>query len=76
MISDTRTKPDRFKGLLRISEAAELIGVTTETLRNWDKSGRLAPVRNPVTGYRYYDRETIERFRDEIVAEREACRHG
>jgi len=50
----------KFHGLLRVGEAAEYLGVCKETLRNWDRSGRLVPKRNPVTGYRYYRQEDLE----------------
>lgn len=33
---------------------ASLVGVTTQTLRNWDKSGKLKPEFVSDTGYRYY----------------------
>jgi len=31
--------------LVKISEAAKILGVTTKTLRNWEKEGKLKPVR-------------------------------
>jgi len=39
--------------LISIGKAAKLLGVTTMTLRRWDKSGKLRPVRTP-TGRRAY----------------------
>ncbi|MFC7652224.1 helix-turn-helix domain-containing protein [Pseudoduganella danionis] len=39
---------------ISLAEAASLLGVTKETLRNWDKSGKLKPVRNPANNYRTY----------------------
>jgi excisionase family DNA binding protein len=39
---------------ISIKEASSLLGVTRATLRNWDKSGRLRAVRNPVNRYRMY----------------------
>ena len=59
-----------LRGLMKIAEAAEFCGVTAETMRNWDRSGRLVPERNPVTGYRYYRREKLEAFLKQVVAER------
>lgn len=47
---------------LSISEAAEFIGVTPLTLRNWDKAGKLKAIRNPINGYRMYDKEELETF--------------
>jgi type I restriction-modification system DNA methylase subunit len=39
---------------ISLTEAASLLGVTKETLRNWDKSGKLKPVRNSTNNYRMY----------------------
>ena len=39
---------------VQIHEAAELLGVSQQTLRNWDKSGKLAARRHPLNGYRLY----------------------
>lgn len=45
---------------LRIGEAAKDLGVSTQTLRNWDKSGRLRPRRSSGR-QRLYERDEIER---------------
>jgi DNA (cytosine-5)-methyltransferase 1 len=45
---------------LSISEAAEILNVTSETLRNWDRSGKLKPIRHPLNGYRLYKRSDLE----------------
>jgi DNA-binding transcriptional MerR regulator len=47
---------------LKVSDAAKLLGVTPKTLRNWDRSGKLKPVRNPANGYRLYCPEDIASF--------------
>ena len=52
-------------GLLKyysIGEFAKAIGKTTKTLRNWDKNGKLKPVRVEDTGYRYYSQEQLNHF--------------
>ena len=52
-------------GLLKyysIGEFAKAIGKTTKTLRNWDKNGKLKPVRVEDTGYKYYSQEQLDRF--------------
>ena len=36
-----------FADCLTIGEAAEFLGVSTATLRNWDRSGKLKPRRHP-----------------------------
>ena len=45
-----------------IGEFAKAIGKTTKTLRNWDKNGKLKPVRVEDTGYRYYSQEQLNCF--------------
>jgi len=49
-----------MKRYLTIKEASEFLGVTTLTLRNWDKSGKLIASRNPINNYRMYRIEDIE----------------
>lgn len=45
---------------LTLSEAAELIGKSKETLRRWDREGKLTAVREPMSNYRVYKREQVE----------------
>ena len=45
-----------------IGQFAKAIGKTTKTLRNWDKNGKLKPVRVEDTGYRYYSQEQLNHF--------------
>ncbi len=42
-----------------IGDAAKLIGVTVQTLRNWDKTGRLKPHHVAESGFRYYSQDQI-----------------
>lgn len=51
-----------LQNLMTIAQAAEYIGVTPLTLRNWDKTGKLQAVRNPLNGYRMYDKEELDKF--------------
>jgi signal transduction histidine kinase len=44
----------RVAEYLTVGEAAEVLGVSPWTLRNWDKSGKLKPQRHPTNGYRIY----------------------
>ena len=47
---------------LTIHEAAKLLGVSTSTLRAWDRAGKLTAIRNPMNRYRLYRREDLEAF--------------
>jgi len=44
---------------LSISEAAKVIGVSPETLRRWDKSGKFESIRHPINNYRVYPESHI-----------------
>ena len=50
------------KKYLTIKEVANILGVTSLTLRNWDKRGKLKAFRNPINNYRLYKPEDIELF--------------
>ena len=58
------------KRYLTIKEAAEILGVTPLTLRNWDKSGKLKAYRNPINNYRLYKIEDIELFLRKIESKK------
>jgi MerR family copper efflux transcriptional regulator len=49
-----------------IEEAASFIGVTSNTLRNWEKSEKLLSYRNPVNGYRLYKKEDLEKLLEKV----------
>lgn len=42
-----------------IHKMCEIIGVTPQTLRNWEKTGKLEPHHKTVNGYRYYTHEQL-----------------
>lgn len=48
--------------LLRIREAAEMLGVNPETLRRWDRNGKLPAVKISKRGDRRYNKEDILKF--------------
>lgn len=49
-----------MKDYLSLSEAAEKIGKSKETLRRWDKEGILTAVREPVSNYRVYRKQDVQ----------------
>jgi DNA (cytosine-5)-methyltransferase 1 len=44
---------------LSLSETAELLGKSKETLRRWDNDGILSAVREPVSNYRVYRKDDV-----------------
>ena len=57
MAIDTTPKP------LRIKEAAQLLGVTSDMLRNWERNGLLKVPRDPHNRYRCYGAAELDRVR-------------
>jgi excisionase family DNA binding protein len=50
----------KLRDYLRISEAAEYLGVSPNTLRNWENASKVVAVRHPVNGYRLFKREDLD----------------
>jgi len=48
--------------ILTISQAANLLGVSIQTLRRWDDSGKLSSVSRKSAGHRHYSKSDIESF--------------
>jgi MerR family transcriptional regulator, copper efflux regulator len=49
-----------------IKEAAEILGVSPLTLRNWDKSGKFPAARHPMNNYRVYKLSSLEHIIHDI----------
>lgn len=47
---------------LTIKEAAEFVGVTANTLRNWERDKKITVYRNPQNSYRLYKKEDLEKL--------------
>ena len=45
---------------LTLSETSEYIGKSKETLRRWDKEGKLSAVREPMSNYRVYKKSDVD----------------
>lgn len=52
--------------LLTISEAAQFLGVSIDTLRRWDSSGKLVAIRKDGGVHRYYLEKDLELFKSDI----------
>ena len=44
---------------IKIGKAAEILGVTAQTLRRWERAGQLLPDKTSEGGTRYYDSERL-----------------
>jgi DNA (cytosine-5)-methyltransferase 1 len=45
-----------------IAEVADLLSVSKETLRRWDRNGKLSAVREPMSNYRVYHKDQLKIF--------------
>src|ERR1700727_1858632 len=51
-----------MKDLYSLTEVADMLSVSKETLRRWDKNGSLKPVRHPINNYRVYPSSALKKF--------------
>ena len=51
---------DNSTNLVTLKDASKILDVSPETLRNWDKVGKLKASRHPVNQYRLYDLDEIQ----------------
>ena len=61
MLRKDMVTTNSFKTFLKISEAAEFLGVHPDTLRRWERSGKMRSFRHPFNRYRLYRQEDLER---------------
>ena len=53
--------------LLTIAQAAEILGVSLDTLRRWDKSGKLVAIKKDGGTHRYYREKDLEIFASDLM---------
>jgi MerR family copper efflux transcriptional regulator len=59
-VVEERLSVENLRDFLRISEAAEYIGVSPNTLRNWENAGKIASHRHPVNSYRLFKKKDLD----------------
>lgn len=52
----------KLSDYVKIAEAANTLGISQNTLRNWAESGKFPMHRNPANGYRLFRRADLDRF--------------
>ena len=50
----------RLDDFLTVKEAAEFLGVSPNTVRNWGREGKIPERRHPINNYRLYRRQDLE----------------
>lgn len=63
-----RRSAKRLPELLTISDAAQVLGVSEQTLRRWDKAGKLVARRHPMNRYRLYSTNEILEVQRRILS--------
>ena len=53
---------EKLSEYVKTAEAAEILGISQNTLRAWSEDGKLPVRRNPANGYRLFLRSELERF--------------
>ena len=53
--------------LLTIGQAAEYLGISQNTLRRWDESGKLVAIKKEGGVHRYYREKDLEIFASDLV---------
>lgn len=61
--------------MMTIKQAADELGVSTKTLRRWDKSGYLVPERKPKTKIRLYHPHLISYWKKLLELDRVLKKH-
>lgn len=59
-----------MKNYFTLSEVAKILNKKKETIRRWDREGKLIAVREPMSNYRIYKKEDLKVFPEfnEILA--------
>jgi excisionase family DNA binding protein len=52
----------------KTAEAANILGVSQNTLRGWAEAGKIAVHRNPANGYRLFKRRDLAAFLKRVEA--------
>lgn len=59
------------KNYYSIAEVSELLGKSKETLRRWDREGKLVALREPISNYRVYKKDQLNLFLNLLPNEEE-----
>lgn len=62
---------EKLSEYVKIAEAAEILGVSRNTVRAWGEAGRIPMHVNPANGYRLFRREDLEEFLDQVASSNE-----
>ena len=66
----------KLSDYLRISEAAEYLGVSPNTLRNWENAGKIVAHRHPVNSYRLFKQDELDALLKQAQEPRKPSKKG
>ena len=52
----------KLDSFLTVTEAAEYLGVSSNTVRNWGRDGKIKEHRHPINNYRLFKAEDLDRL--------------
>ena len=61
-------KVEKLSDYMRVAEAANYLGVSPNTLRNWVNAGKIDFIRHPVNDYRLFRREDLDALLKKVAA--------
>jgi DNA-binding transcriptional MerR regulator len=68
-----KTKIDEY---VRVKQAAEMLGLSPNTVRKWGALGKIPEFRHPVNTYRLYRRSDLERLVARVERTQTQPKHG
>lgn len=57
---------------VKVADAAEILGVSQNTVRAWSENGTLPVHRNPANGYRLFRKSDLKKFLNNVSRRRGA----
>ena len=66
----------RIDEYMLIKKAAAYLGVTANTLRNWEQTGKIKTIRHPLNKFRLYKKEDLDRLLGDIEATRSIAKES
>ena len=57
---------NKLSDFMKIADAADYLGVSPNTLRNWETAGKIPAHRHPVNGYRLFKKEELDELLNRV----------
>ena len=53
---------ENFTNFFTVAKASKLLGVSKQTVRKWEREGRVKSIRHPLNGYRLFKNNDIRKI--------------